>query len=86
MRFDFFNNIFINGTNVTALDYYDYYFWAGIQGLDCPLPYNNITLKQCINPATYSNSDIPILKCKIGLNPQLCVNNNNYTNYFKGFS
>jgi len=85
LRFDFDSNIYIKGTNVSSLPYYDYYIWAGIQGMDCPLPYNDYSLKQCIDPAVYLWSNIPILTCKIGLNPQLCVNNNNYTNYFIGF-
>ena len=79
--------IYQNGTNIYEMDYYNFYYYAGLKGKECLPPYN-IDNETCIDPSIVHNYtyDIPIIMCKIGIQPQLCESNEEIINRdFDGF-
>ena len=79
--------IYQNGTNIYEMDYYNFYYFAGLKGKECLPPYN-IDNETCIDPSIVHNYtyDIPIIMCKIGIQPQLCESNEEIINRdFDGF-
>jgi len=79
--------IYQNGINIYEMDYYNFYYYAGLKGKECLPPYN-IDNETCIDPSIVHNYtyDIPIIMCKIGIQPQLCESNEEIINRdFDGF-
>ena len=79
--------IYQNGTNIYEMDYYNFYYYAGLKGKECLPPYT-IDEEACIDPSIVHNYtyDIPIIMCKIGIQPQLCESNDDVINSdFDGF-
>jgi hypothetical protein len=72
--------VYQSGLLANNLLFYDFYQSSGLDMKECLPPYNS-------NPECppYISEDIPILKCKIGLEPQVCNTNQNKTNYFPGY-
>ena len=86
MRTKYNGEIYQNGKSIKELEYYDFYMSAW-EGKNCLPPYipNG---KECISPYLVDNYiyDIPLIMCKIGVEPQICKNNNDYIlNNFQGF-
>ena len=79
--------IYQNGINIYEMDYYNFYYYAGLKGKECLPPYT-IDEEACIDPSIVHNYtyDIPIIMCKIGIQPQLCESNEEIINRdFDGF-
>ena len=79
--------IYQNGINIYEMDYYNFYYYAGLKGKECLPPYT-IDQEACIDPSIVNNYDydIPIIMCRIGIQPQLCESNLNIIKRdFKGF-
>ncbi len=75
--------IYQNGLILEDTKYYEYFYNVAIKKNDCPLPYN-LKIKECLN-SELLKLEIPILKCGIGLTPQVCINNSNKEYLFTGF-
>jgi hypothetical protein len=74
------NTVYQNAVDVTKVSYYDYYVAAGVNGLECRAPYTANT-PECPKSSFLGSNSIPILFCKIGLNPNICLTNDNYFSY-----
>lgn len=88
MRSYFKGGIYQNGKNVYNLEYYYLYLNTGLKGIECSPPYTP-NGKECIDPNIVDNYsyDIPIIMCGIGLAPQICKDNKEYSNpSFEGFN
>lgn len=76
--------IFQEGVILENMDYYNYFHQVALNKTDCPPPYT-ANIPQCPTSAFLAR-DIPILKCRIGLTPQVCEDNVGEELVFKGFS
>lgn len=76
--------IYQEGLSLENKNYYDYFLKVGIEKSDCLPPYD-WTKPECPT-ALFLSLDIPILKCKIGLTPQVCSDNVKSETFFKGFN
>ena len=88
IRSYFKGGIYQNGKNVYELDYYPLYLQTGIKGIECLPPYTP-NGKECIEPNVVDNYayEIPIITCGIGLAPQICKDNKDFSNdSFQGFN
>ena len=88
IRSYFKGGIYQNGKNVYELDYYPLYLQTGIKGIECLPPYTP-NGKECIDPNVVDNYayEIPIITCGIGLAPQICKDNKDFSNHsFQGFN
>ena len=87
MRSYFKGGIYQNGINIYEMEYYNFYLNAGLKSIECLPPYN-VDNESCIDPSIVHNYtyDIPIIMCKIGIQPQLCESNEEIINRdFDGF-
>ena len=87
IRTDYNGDIYQGGFNVYFLDYYNFYYNVVFNGLICKPPFTPND-KECLDPNITNNYDydIPILMCGIGIQPQICANNENYEYLFEGFN
>ena len=86
VRTKYDGEIYQNGKAITELEYYDFYM-SMLEGKTCLPPYTP-NGKECISPDLFENYqyDIPLIMCKIGVEPQICKNNNDFIfNDFQGF-
>ncbi len=75
--------VFQEGMILENMDYFNYFYHVAIHKTDCPYPYTS-NIPQCQTPG-FVEKDIPILKCRIGLTPQVCKDNVKIESIFKGF-
>ena len=87
IRTDYNGDIYQGGFNVYFLEYYNFYYNVVFNGLICKPPFTPND-KECLDPNITNNYDydIPILMCGIGIQPQICANNENYEYLFEGFN
>ena len=86
IRTKYNGEIYQNGKNIKDLEYYNFYM-AVIAGKECSPPYTQND-EECISPdiIKHYQYDIPLIMCKIGVQPQICENNQDYiNNEFRGF-
>ena len=86
LRTKYNGEIYQNGKNIQDLEYYNFYK-AVIEGKECAPPYTQND-EECISPDVIKHYqyDIPLIMCKIGVQPQICENNQDYIyNDFDGF-
>ena len=87
IRTDYDGEIYQGGFNVYFLEYYNFYYNIVFNGYICKPPFtpNNA---ECLDPNIINDYeyDIPILMCGIGIQPQICKNNENYEFLFQGFN
>lgn len=85
--------VFLNGTVLQSgivvknLNYYNFFYSAGILQTECLPPYT--ATPECPFATlidTPISNPIPILKCKVGLAPQVCLTNQNYQYLFTGYN
>jgi len=72
---------FQEGVTIAQLPYYNFYIAAGIFKKEYLPPY--LSQPECPQIIT---DDIPILSCKIGLAPQVCLENLGFKYSFPGFN
>jgi hypothetical protein len=86
IRTKYNGEIYQDGKIINDLEYYNFYK-AAIDGKECTPPYTQNN-EECISPFIIKNYqyDIPLIMCKIGVQPQICENNQDYINNdFIGF-
>jgi len=71
------------GLNLKNSSYYDYFVQVALNKTDCPAPYN-FDKTECLKE-NHLKQDISILKCKIGLTPQVCLENIKKEYLFEGY-
>jgi hypothetical protein len=76
--------IFQEGLIIEKVVYYNYYYQVALNKTDCPPPYT-ANIPQCPSLVLLER-DIPILKCRIGLTPQVCQDNLKKEFIFQGYS
>ena len=80
--------VYQDGVDVEKLEYYQFYRESGVNNKICLPPFipNG---KECLSPSITDNYNynIPILMCKIGLEPQICKENEEFVDInFNGFA
>ena len=83
LRIDSEGNQYQDGIELSKLPYYEFYLNVGLNKKDCPPPYNS-KISECIGLELF-NLKVPILQCKIGLTPQVCITNEMKEFYFGGY-
>ena len=86
VKTDYNGNIYQNGTCIKELKYYNFYE-SNIKGINCLPPYTP-NGNECISPNLIDEYkyNISLIMCGIGVQPQICKNNQEFINEsFKGF-
>lgn len=81
----YFNGgIYQNGLKIEEEWYYNFYLFNGLHNIECFPPYE-INGNQCLDTVRALTSSSQIVKCRIGISPQLCNDNQSYEKLFYGF-
>lgn len=86
LRTKYNGEVYQEGKQVEELEYYEFYMSA-LKDNDCSPPYIE-NEKECISPDLIKKYqyDIPLIMCKIGVQPQICKDNDDFINTnFEGF-
>ena len=85
VRYNYAGNKYQEGQDITLSPYYKYFISVFKNENMCNPPYNKTDTNECPNNDIL-NQTIPILACRIGITPQLCITNTRIKNLLSGYT